>query len=327
MKILHVHLTDMPIPPRDYGGTERVLWALVVGQQALGHQVRVLVKSNPGKLANACCLDPARPLQSQLEGWADVIHFHWPYDGALQTPWLCTQHGNRGNQKPYPRNTVFLSQKHAAIHDAECYIHNGLHWADYGDAQPDAPRHGVHFLGKAMQKSKNLRGAVRLARRAGLPLQVLGGMRLNLKSHWYYYAGRDLTFHGMVGDAQKRALLTRSQALLFPVLWHEPFGLAVIESLYYGCPVIASAYGSLPELLHDTIGIASNSEAELLDALANLSRFDRRACHAYAKTRFDHLTMSRAYLECYARVLAGESLNPHAPQTRADALLPLSLTP
>lgn len=327
MKILHVHLTDMPIPPVDYGGTERVIWGLILGQQALGHEVRVLVKNNTGQLANAYALDRTQPLAVQLDGWADVIHFHWPYDGECATPFLCTQHINAGSTKPLPQNTVFLSQKHAAIHNGECYVYNGLYWPDYGDAQPDAPRHGIHFLAKAANSNKNIRGAVRIARKAGLPLHILGGKRVSFKSHKYAYLGRDLTFHGMVGDAQKRALLTRSQALLFPVLWHEPFGLAIIESLYYGCPVIASAYGSLPELLRDDIGIADNRESVLIDALTHLERFDRRACHDYAKTRFDHLTMTRAYLDCYARVLDGETLNPHPPVIRADALLPLTLTP
>ncbi|MDO4777378.1 MAG: glycosyltransferase [Cardiobacteriaceae bacterium] len=327
MKILHVHLTDHPIPPVDYGGTERVLWALVLGQQTLGHEVRILAKSNPGRHSFVQCLDAARPLEAQLDGWADIVHFHWPHDGDLATPFVCTQHGNRGNQTPYPLNTIFLSQKHAAIHDAECHVYNGLHWPEYGDVQWDTPRTGIHFLAKASNGNKNLRGAVRIARKAGLPLRVLGGRRLNLKSNKYFYAGRDLAFHGMVNDAEKRFLLNRSQALLFPVLWHEPFGLAIIESLYYGCPVIASAYGSLPELVHDDIGLASNSESALVEALHHLGRFDRRACHEYARTRFDHLTMSRAYLDCYARVLAGETLNPRPPATRTDALVSLTLEP
>lgn len=326
MKILHVHLSEQPIPPVDYGGTERVLWALILGQQALGHEVRVLSKSTASQ-PFLQRFDPARPLEAQISGWADMVHFHWPYEGELATPFVCTQHGNRGNQTPYPLNTIFLSRKHAAIHDAECFVYNGLHWPDYREMQWDLPRAGIHFLAKAMQKTKNLKGAVRIARKAKLPLHILGGKRFNLKSGKYVYAGRDLTFHGMVNDAQKSALLNRSQALLFPVLWHEPFGLAVIESLYYGCPVIASAYGSLPELVQEDTGLASNSEQELVEALARLDRFDRRACHEYAKTRFDHLTMSRAYLECYGRVLAGENLNPRPPATRADALVPLTLEP
>ncbi|MDO5090906.1 MAG: glycosyltransferase [Cardiobacteriaceae bacterium] len=326
MKILHVHLSDMPIPPVDYGGTERVIWALMLGQQALGHEVRVLTK-NAAKKPFLQRFDPAQPLDAQVDGWADVVHFHWPYADDIATPFLCTQHINAGKATPLPQNTVFLSQKHAAIHDAECFVYNGLYWADYGEVSWDTPRHGIHFLAKAANSNKNIRGAVRIARKAGLPLHVLGGKRVSLKSHKYAYLGRDLTFYGMVGDVQKRALLSRSQALLFPVLWHEPFGLAIIESLYYGCPVVASAYGSLPELLHDAIGIADNRESALIDALHDLARFDRRECHVYAKTRFDHLTMSRAYLDCYARVLDGETLNPHPPRIRADALIPLTLDP
>ena len=97
------------------------------------------------------------------------------------------------------------------------------------------------------------------------------------------------------------------------MLWHEPFGLAIIESLYLGCPVIATPYGSLPELVSEETGFLSDSESALAQALAGAGRFDRRACHESVKRRFSHLAMARAYQQCYERVLAGEALNPAPP--------------
>lgn len=319
MKILHILLTETPLPPLRYGGTERVMWALSLGQQALGHEARFLVRANPAGHPAAQVFDAARPLEAQIEGWADVLHFHWPYDnarGLVRTPYVCTEHANRSSRQPYPINTIFLSQKHARIHGAQCHVYNGLHWPDYGEpnlnAPPPAARY-AHYLAKAANRNKNLQGAVRIARRAALPLHVMGGRRWSLKSNFYFYAGRDVRFHGMAGGEHKLELIRRSSALLFPVLWHEPFGLAIIESLYLGCPVIATPYGSLPELVSEETGFLSDSESALAQALADAGRFDRRACHESVKRRFNHLAMARAYQQCYERVLAGEALNPAPP--------------
>lgn len=325
MKIIHVHLSHLPIPPHDYGGTERIVWALSLGQAELGHEVRFLVKNNPDNHPNAQRYNPKQTLEQQIQGWADIIHFHWPYDGALDTPYVCTQHGNRNERTPHPQNTIFLSAKHAALYDADCFVYNGLYWPDYGEADFRSPRNGAHFLAKAMQKSKNLRGSVRIARQAGLPLHILGGKRFNLKSNPYAYLGRDLHFYGMVGGKEKLRLINQSQALLFPVLWHEPFGLAVIESLYLGCPVIASPFGALPELVNEEVGFLSTRIAALADALRDNARFNRRACHEYAKTHFNHQRMAADYLQCYERVLDGETLNRNVPIARHDVLMPLIL--
>ena len=332
MKILHILLTETPIPPLLYGGTERVMWALSLGQQALGHEVRFLVRANPAAHPAAQVFDPARSLEEQAQGWADVLHFHWPYDnarGLIHTPHICTEHANRalqaGAPRPYPLNTVFLSRQHARIHGSQCYVHNGLHWPDYGAPCLEGGQRHVHYLAKAANRNKNLQGAVRIARRARLPLHVMGGRRYSLKSNFYCYAGRDLHFHGMVGGQAKLDLMRHSGALLFPVLWHEPFGLAIIESLYLGCPVIATPYGSLPELVSEETGFLAESESQLAQALADFARFDRRACHESAKTRFDHLRMARGYQQCYERVLAGESLNPQPPIAQPLPALPRRL--
>ncbi|MCB6745861.1 glycosyltransferase, partial [Anaerostipes hadrus] len=86
----------------------------------------------------------------------------------------------------------------------------------------------------------NVRGAIRVARRAGRPLEVLGGYRLNLKMGFRLTLDPNARFHGMVDDAGKAAILGRAAGLLFPVRWHEPFGIAVIEAMYFGLPVFAT---------------------------------------------------------------------------------------
>ncbi len=317
MKILHVLLTALPIPPNDYGGTERVLWALYQGQKELGHDVKFLTKYD-NKSPDGLIYDENKSLESQIEGWADIIHFHFPYDGEINTPFVCTEHSNNDIEKEFNINTIYLSSKHAENYHASCYVHNGLYWADYGEPNLNKPQNYVHYLAKATWRIKNVQGAIKIAKNANMSMHILGGKRFNLKRNPYFYLSSDLTFHGMVGGKAKNDLVRNSKGLIFPVLWHEPFGLAMIESLYLGCPVFATPFGAMPDIISTEVGVLSDSYAVLTEAVKDIDKFDRRACHERAKTHFSHLSMSKAYLECYERVLAGENLNAQRPKSKAD---------
>jgi glycosyltransferase involved in cell wall biosynthesis len=102
------------------------------------------------------------------------------------------------------------------------------------------------------------------------------------------------------------------------VLWEEPFGIAVIEALYFGAPVFATPYGSLPELVPAEAGFLSNSESALAEAVAN-NVYDRRAIQDWWSQHFTHLQMAKKYLRCYEKILDGETLHPaeiHSPAVR-----------
>lgn len=318
MKILHVLPTRMPIPPPKYGGTERVLWALYQGQKQLGHKVKFMTK-HPSRHPDAMLFDDSKPLESQVQGWADIVHFHFAYDGDLDTPYVCTEHSNSEVVQEFNINTIYLSRQHAHNYQASCYVHNGLYWADYGEPNLEQPKNYVHFLAKATWRIKNLQGAVKIAKNANMPLHILGGKRFNLKRNPYFYLSSQLTFHGMVGGVKKNELVRNSAGLIFPVLWHEPFGLAIIESLYLGCPVFATPFGAMPDIIsQENIGLLSDSYATLAEAVSRIDKFDRWACHEHAKRYFDHLVMSKGYIECYEKVLAGESLNKQRPKSKAN---------
>ncbi|MEF1303252.1 glycosyltransferase family 4 protein, partial [Vibrio owensii] len=97
--------------------------------------------------------------------------------------------------------------------------------------------------------------------------------------------------------------------LVFPVTWEEPFGLAVTESLFMGTPVFATPYGSLSELISTPdFGSLSNIEDELADAIQH-GDYNPTLCHEYARDTFDHISMAKAYIEKYEKVLNGEALN------------------
>ncbi len=232
MHILFVN--QAPIPVFAYGGTERVIWDLGKSLVKLGHRVSYLVPAG-----SHCDFAQVLPIREEV-GWAeqvpadvDLVHFQFNPDrlDALGKPYLMTQHGNSDPDVALPLNTVFVSRNHAERHGSPEYVHNGLDWEAYGAVDFERPRPYFHFLGKAAWRVKNVQGAIDVATDAGVELMVLGGTRLNLKRGFRFTWSRRVQFSGMVGGSQKMHLINGSRGLILPVLWHEPFGLAVIESL------------------------------------------------------------------------------------------------
>ena len=328
MKILHVLQSKLSLPARDYGGTERIVWGLLTAQQASGHEVRLLWGDAPDLPKNAARYDATKSMREQIGGWPDIVHFHQPFDGELDVPYISTEHGNAEHARSYGQNTVFLSARHANNHNAECFIHNGLDWTEYGQPHLGKPQNYFHFLGKAKWPIKNLSGAVAVSKQAGVKLQILGGVRFSLSSRgFYFHPDWHLRFNGMVGGAVKNKLVRNSRGLLFPVRWHEPFGLAIIESLYLGAPVFATPYGAIPEIItQPELGFLSSSYSELASVMQDSSKYDREACHHYAKTRFNNLTMAAAYQQCSLKVISGGVLNSKKPyaEHRWHELLPVT---
>lgn len=312
---MHILLfNDTRIPARTYGGTERVIVWLGKALTQLGHRVSYLVGAGSTSAnGQVIAYDPSRPLHLQVPESVDVVHLHhWPAGLPINVapttkPWLRTVHGNGQPGERYPVNSVFLSHNHAERHHATAWVHNGLDPDDYGPVDWTMPRTHALFLGKARWKVKNLAGAKSIARAADLKLAVLGGDGWDLTGRTRYL--------GMVGGAEKNEWLNQGQVLLFPVVWDEPFGLAVIEAMYFGCPVVATPFGSLPELVPPEVGVVSDSLAALSAAAKDHARFDRMRVQAWVMERFTAERMAQNYIAVYERVLNGEGLNakqPHA---------------
>ena len=171
-----------------------------------------------------------------------------------------------------------------------------------------------HFLGNAAWRVKNVKGAIDIVKDVPTEkLKVLGGYRFNFKMGMRFTFSPKISFEGMVGGIEKDKLINSSKGLIFPVRWHEPFGLAIIESLFYGCPVFGTPYGSLPELIPAEVGYLSCNKADLVGAIKNSGSFSALRCHEFALDTFNSKTMTLDYIEKYNRVLSGETLNPDKP--------------
>lgn len=313
------------IPVYAYGGTERVVWDLGHALHRLGHRVTYLVKPRSRcDFADVLFIDKQKTLLPQVvaakhQSGADIVHFHSnPFDDvpaseAFELPYLVTEHGNSERGAWHSRNTVFLSKDHAARHDSEQFVYNGLNWDSYGKVDFSLPRKDFHFLGNVAWPVKNFQGAIDVARDASIKLNVMGGRRLQIRRGFRFTWESYIRFHGMVGGARKFSMLNASKGMIFPVRWYEPFGLAIVESLYFGCPVFATPYGAIPELVPPDCGALSHSASELVQALGQADMYSAQACHAQAREKFNAQNMALGYLHKYELVLAGQPLHPQPP--------------
>jgi len=308
MKICIVHNSKIPVI--FYGGIERIIWDLGAELSKLGHEVTYLVpKGSSCPFAKVIFLNPELPIEQQIPGNAEFVHLHFQPKKEINRPHLITIHGNLPATTFFFPNTSFVSQNHATRYGVDTFVYNGLNWENYGTTNLKQKRNYVHFLGKAAWRVKNVKGAIQIARDNQMPIKILGGTRLNFKMGFRITTTKWAKFYGMVGGEQKLDLMRHSKALIFPVLWDEPFGLAIIESLYFGCPVLGTKYGALPELVTNDVGYLSNNQNELSEHFNDIGSFDRQKCHEYAVDIFNASVMAQKYMKLYSRILNGEQIN------------------
>jgi glycosyltransferase involved in cell wall biosynthesis len=323
MRVVLFHPTRLP--PRDYGGVERIVLWLAKGLAEAGHEVHVA--AHEGSLLPAGVrligMDPRHPsaleLPARLPKGVDVVHFMAPPEAEvwarLTCPGVVTVHGNGKPDEVFPMNSIFLSADHAARHGARAYVHNGIDPAEYAFT-PDRKSGDYLFLSKTSWKVKNVRGAVELCRKAGVGLVVAGGRR-PLGTRVRVALAPGMRWAGPVAGGRKAALLAAARALVFPMVWEEPFGLVMVEALMSGTPVLANPRGSAPELIAPAAGALPRDEAEWLDWLRNPGRLPApEACRKLALEKFHYRRMTADYVECYRKACAGEPLQARPPRTQ-----------
>ncbi|MEQ8303533.1 MAG: glycosyltransferase [Cyclobacteriaceae bacterium] len=302
-------------PVSKYGGIERVVWYLAQSLSKQGHAVTLLAKAGSEcPFAKVIFIDERKDWNEQIPATADIVHFHFDPDANIEKPVVYTIHENAPASSTFHKNTIFVSQNHAKRYNAQAYVYNGMNWDEYPGAILNNERQYFHFLGAARWRVKNLKGAIKVARQSKQELHVLGGNRLNFSMGFRLTLSPKIKFHGMVDDEAKAKVLNKSRGLIFPVRWNEPFGIAITESLYFGCPIFGTPYGSLPELVKVDVGFLSSSSKELSEQIANYKHYRPVRCYEYARDVFNADAMARQYLEKYEKVLNGEELNASNPK-------------
>lgn len=307
---MHICLViDAELPANNYGGTERVVYWLGQALVELGHKVTFLARESKIHFAAVQKLEKTRNIESQIPSDVDIVHLHSGFQMPDNIPACQTIHGNSRHSTTFHPNSIFVSHNHAQNHGAKAFVHNGLDARSYGSVDFTSRRESFAFLAKAAWKVKNVRGAIRVASLADATIDILGGHRLNFKMGFRLTLSQHARFHGMVNDNTKAHFLNNARGLIFPVLWPEPFGVAVIESLYFGIPVFATPYGALPELVNNEVGYLSNDAKQLADAAAQWASFDRRLIHSWWQENFTAQIMAKKYLEYYTSILDGQNLH------------------
>ncbi len=304
MKIALVHNAKFPV--KGYGGTERVVSWLAKGLCERG--IEVVLSCAPD---SQCPYAKVVPFNEKIytELACDVVHYFNTPPEIPDYPHLVTLGGNGKVGENYSINTVFVSQNHAYRHGASAFVYNGLDPDEY-IFEKDRDKYLV-FLAKASWSVKNVKGAVRIARKSHRSLHIMGGSRK------FFNGWRDVFWEGMVDGEVKAKWLSKAAGLLFPVLWHEPFGIAVVEALVSGAPVIATPFGSLPELVNSQVGKICLSEAEMVEAVSHLDRYSSTVCRDWALSKFHYKLMVDKYISYYEKVLNRNTLNKILPMVTA----------
>lgn len=315
MKVIFQNNNILPVI--GYGGAERIMFWHMMMLAKLGHEVVLIGNKN-------CSLEKyGIELVPMLEGTsinnfvklipkdADIIHLPINYIPPVDIPTVVTVHGNGQVGEQFPCNSVFVSKKHASIHGSDCYIHNALDFDDYPfeEGNSNTAWNNFLFLGKGSWSVKNLKDCIKACKKAKKTLHIAGGRSL--------IPSRYIKSYGIVGGEKKSEIINKCDALVFPVRWHEPFGLAIIEAWAQGLPVIGSSYGSLPELITPMSGIICNSFSEFVDVLERKeNKFNRAEIRKYVESRFSISDYTNKYIEIYKKVISGEKLNNKKPELR-----------
>ncbi len=339
MRIAQVAPLYESVPPRDYGGTERVVAWLTEELIRMGHEVTLFAAGDSKTSAHlvAPCARSLRTdpdckdqmalhvlLLEQVFKRArefDLIHFHidylhFPLSRRDNIPHVTTLHGRLDNPELGPLYREFREMPLISISDAQ---RNPLPWAKWlatvhHGLPPDLHTLGngsggyLAFLGR-ISPEKGIDRAIEIAKRCRMPLKVAA--KVDAADRAYYESKIKplldhplIQFLGEIGGAAKNDFLRDAKALLFPIDWPEPFGLVMIEAMACGTPVIGCSCGSVPEVIEDGVtGFIVHDWEACVDAVHNVGHISRRRCREVFDRRFTSRRMANDYVRVYERLL------------------------
>lgn len=308
MKIALLH--NSQLPPKNYGGIERIVMALAREYTRLGHQVVIAARSTSViKDYEFCALPEAhneKDPRAYLPRDVDFLHSHEPLFVKPSLPFLVTIHGNGHLGEKYFANTNFLSQSHSRNHNAKYFVYNGVDPERYPFSKEKKDYYV--FLARTTWRVKNLKTTLAWAKDSNVELRIMGGTGLSRgKIH----------YHGLVDEPEKLELLKNAKALIYPTNWDEPCAAAPLEALACGTPVITSANGCMPELVRVGTGVVCHNYDDLLASPHKLSMGSAEECRRSIESFFSLKRMAQDYLVLIQKIMLEGELD-HQPRYAFD---------
>jgi glycosyltransferase involved in cell wall biosynthesis len=343
MKIAQVAPLYESVPPKLYGGTERVVSYLTEELVQLGHDVTLFASGDSETSAHLVPVSPVslRLDKNSIDSLAhhilmlekvfqaadefDLIHYHcdylhFPFSRRYKTPHLTTLHGRLDIHDLVPLYREFAEIPVVSISNHQREPLPWLNWR--GTVYHGLPLalHQLHpqpgkylaFLGR-VSPEKGVDSAIEIAQKSGIELRIAAKVD-QADQHYFDTVIEPLLttplvqFVGEITDRDKGDFLGQAIALLAPVNWPEPFGLAMIEAMACGTPVIAFRRGSIPEVVDESkSGFIVDNVEEAVAAIKNIHQLDRRLCRQTFEQRFSALRMARDYLGIYEKLVENKT--------------------
>lgn len=341
MKIAQVAPLYESVPPKYYGGTERVVSYLTEALVALGHEVTLYASGDSetaARLRPLChralrldkhSMDPVADhvlLTERVYQEADqfdIIHSHidylpFPIFRRMRTPHVTTLHGRLDIPNLYNLYREFHDMPLVSISHYQRLPLNWARWAGtVHHGLPvglytfrEKPGEYLAFIGR-ISPEKRVDSAIEISKRVGIPLKIAA--KVDKVDQDYFDATirpllnqRDIEYIGEIGESEKNDFLGGAYALLFPIDWPEPFGLVMIEALACGTPVIAKLQGSVPEVLeHGVTGFIVRDIETAVQAVRKVPSLARRRCRDAFERKFTSERMAKDYLKIYEGLTHG----------------------
>lgn len=328
------------VPPKAYGGTERVIHALTEELVRLGHDVSLFASGDSITSAKLSSVYPISLREAKisehygLKEWVlsniglaykrqkefDIIHDHNHVYGLgmahfSKTPTVTTVHGVL---TPRSRKLFEIFNKPPLVTISKAQgrlfpdirilstIYNGLPMENYPFSDYD---NGYLLYAGRISIEKGLHHAIDVAQNLNLPLIIAA--KLDNVDIEYFNAyiskridGKQIKWIGEVDEQKRNELMSKAICLLHPVTWPEPFGLTMIEAMACGCPVVAFDQGSIPEIVsHAKTGFVVHDMEEMMEAVSKINVIDRKECREYSLSNFNARIMTRRYLELYYQLI------------------------
>jgi glycosyltransferase involved in cell wall biosynthesis len=335
MKIAQVSPVFERVPPKAYGGTERVVSYLTEELIRQGHDVTLFATGDSITQARLVSpVDESRRFDPRRQEWLmyhtimmdqvaemadefDVIHFHtdflhFPYVKHLATPYVTTLHGRLDYPELVPLYRHFRATPLVSISDSQrsplpwanwqATVHHGLPPASY--TFHSHPQDYFAFVGR-ISPEKRVDRAIEIALQCDMPLTIAA--KIDKPDQDYFKEQIKPLFNhplieylGEIGDEEKCEVVGNARALLFPIDWPEPFGLVMIEAFACGTPVIAYRNGAVPEIMENGVtGFVVSNQEQAVQAGRDIESIDRARCRQAFERRFTASRMAQNYLNVY----------------------------